>query len=102
MKFLRIILITSLIAFYSEAQESEAPPTNLDQLLELVKEGKSKEQAANKKREEEFKRSRNNQARILQEEKDELKRQEDIADALEEEAIDYINSKGYKIIDNSI
>ena len=85
MKFLRIILITSLIAFYSEAQENEAPPTNLDQLLELVKEGKSKEQAANKKREEEFKRSRNNQARILQEEKDELKRQEDIADALEEE-----------------
>ena len=49
MKFLRIILITSLIAFYSEAQENEAPPTNLDQLLELVKEGKSKEQAANKK-----------------------------------------------------
>jgi len=85
MKFLRIILITSLIAFYSEAQENEAPPSNLDQLLELVKEGKSKEQAANKKREEEFKRSRNNQARILQEEKDELKRQEDIADALEEE-----------------
>ena len=73
MKFLRIILITSLIAFYSEAQESEAPPTNLDQLLELVKEGKSKEQAANKKREEEFKRARNNQARILQEEKDELR-----------------------------
>ena len=57
MRYLKILLLTSLItSSYVFAQEAETPPpTNLDKLLELVKEGKTKEQAANRKREAEFK-----------------------------------------------
>ena len=44
MKFLKITFLTFLIVSgYSFAQESEVQaPSNLDKLLELVKEGKSK------------------------------------------------------------
>ena len=60
-------------------------PTNLDKLLELVKEGKSKEQSENTKREAEFKAARDQQDQILKAEQRELARQERIADQLEEE-----------------
>ena len=87
MRYLKILLLTSLItSSYVFAQEVETPPpTNLDKLLELVKEGGSKEQAANKKREEEFKASRDKQDQILKAEQRELARQERIADQLEAE-----------------
>ena len=88
MKYLKIILLTSLItSSYVFAQEEveTPPPTNLDKLLELVKEGKTKEQAANRKRESEFKASRDKQNQILKAEQRELARQEKIADQLEEE-----------------
>ena len=87
MKYLKIILLTSLIASsYVFAQEVETPPpTNLDKLLELVKEGKTKEQSENRKREAEFKASRDKQDQILKAEQRELARQERIADQLEAE-----------------
>ena len=87
MKYLKIILFTSLIASsYVFAQEVETPPpTNLDKLLELVKEGKTKEQSENRKREAEFKASRDKQDQILKAEQRELARQERIADQLEAE-----------------
>ena len=46
MKYLKIFLLSFfVISSYSYAQETEVEaPTNLDKLLELVKEGKSKEQ----------------------------------------------------------
>jgi biopolymer transport protein ExbB len=53
-------------------------------LLELVKEGKSKEQAENDRREDEFISARNRQGEILAAEQRELARQERIADELEE------------------
>jgi biopolymer transport protein ExbB len=53
--------------------------------LELVKEGKSKEQSENTKREAEFKAARDQQDQILKAEQRELARQERIADQLEEE-----------------
>ena len=89
MKYLKITFLSLLIVSgYTFAQEAEAPaPTNLDQLLELVKEGKSKEQGVNKKREAEFKASRDKQDQILKAEQRELVRQEKIADQLEEEFI---------------
>ena len=80
--FLTLLLFVS---FSSVSQESEeAVPTNLDKLLELVKEGKDQEQAENDQREEEFKNSRNRQQEILSAEQRELARQERIADELEE------------------
>ena len=87
MRYLKILLLTSLItSSYAFAQEAETPPpTNLDKLLELVKEGKTKEQAANRKREAEFKASRDKQDQILKAEQRELARQERIADQLEAE-----------------
>ena len=87
MRYLKILLLTSLIASsYAFAQEAETPPpTNLDKLLELVKEGKTKEQASNRKREAEFKASRDKQDQILKAEQRELARQERIADQLEAE-----------------
>ena len=87
MRYLKILLLTSLItSSYAFAQEAETPPpTNLDKLLELVKEGKTKEQSANRKREAEFKASRDKQDQILKAEQRELARQERIADQLEAE-----------------
>ena len=52
MKYIKILLLGFfVISSYSYAQETEADaPSNLDKLLELVKEGKSKEQSENKKK----------------------------------------------------
>ena len=87
MKLLKILLLSLLISSsYIFAQEADVEaPTNLDKLLELVKEGKSKEQSENTKREEEFKAARDQQDQILKAEQRELARQERIADQLEEE-----------------
>ena len=82
-KYLLTLLL--LVSFSSFAQESDEPaPTNLDKLLELVKEGKDQEQSENDLREEEFKNSRDRQQEILSAEQRELARQERIADELEE------------------
>ena len=87
MKYLKILLLSLLIiSSYAFAQETDVEaPTNLDKLLELVKEGKSKEQTENTKREAEFKAARDQQDQILKAEQRELARQERIADQLEEE-----------------
>ena len=87
MKYLKILLFSLMIlSSYSFAQETDVEaPTNLDKLLELVKEGKSKEQTENTKREAEFKAARDQQDQILKAEQRELARQERIADQLEEE-----------------
>ena len=87
MKYLKIFLLSLLIfSSYTFAQEADVDaPTNLDKLLELVKEGKSKEQSENTKREAEFKAARDQQDEILKIEQRELARQERIADQLEEE-----------------
>ena len=87
MKFLKIFLLSLLIfSSYIFSQEADVDaPTNLDKLLELVKEGKSKEQSENTKREAEFKAARDQQDQILKAEQRELARQERIADQLEEE-----------------
>jgi biopolymer transport protein ExbB len=89
MKFLKTIFLTFLIvSSYSFAQESEVQaPSNLDKLLELVKEGKSKEQGENKQREADFKAARDKQDQILKAEQRELARQERIADQLEAEFV---------------
>ena len=87
MKYLKIFLLSLLIfSSYTFAQETDVDaPTNLDKLLELVKEGKSKEQSENTKREAEFKAARDQQDQILKAEQRERARQERIADQLEEE-----------------
>ena len=87
MKYFKILLLSLLIiSSYAFAQETDVEaPTNLDKLLELVKEGKSKEQSENTKREAEFKAARDQQDQILKAEQRELARQERIADQLEEE-----------------
>jgi len=87
MKYLKIFLLSLLIfSSYIFSQEADVDaPTNLDKLLELVKEGKSKEQSENTKREAEFKAARDQQDQILKTEQRELARQERIADQLEEE-----------------
>ena len=88
MRAIKILLISSLLFSANLlAQEAEtAPaPTNLDKLLELVKEGRTQEQSENDKREAEFKASRDKQNEILKAEQRELARQERIADQLEEE-----------------
>ena len=87
MKYLKILLLSLfIISSYAFAQETDVEaPTNLDKLLELVKEGKSKEQTENTKREAEFKAARDQQDQILKAEQRELARQERIADQLEEE-----------------
>ena len=57
MKNFRIILLLlfSSISFQSIAQsDEEVQPTNMDKLLEVVREGRSKEKAENQKRETEF------------------------------------------------
>ena len=87
MKYIKITLFSFLIlSSYIHAQEGvEKAPTNLDQLLELVKKGKFLEQAENRKREVEFKAKVDEQDAILKREQEELRNQEMIADQLEEE-----------------
>ena len=87
MKYIKITLLSFLIiSSYIHAQEDvDKAPTNLDQLLELVKKGKFQEQAENRKREVEFKAKVDEQDAILRREQRELERQERIADQLEED-----------------
>ena len=87
MKKLLSPLLFVLLAFFNINAQEElevVEPSNLDMLLELVKEGKSKEQAENDRREDEFISARNRQGEILAAEQRELARQERIADELEE------------------
>jgi len=87
MRYLKILFLSFLILSADAfAQESAVDaPSNLDKLLELVKEGKTKEQSENTKREREFKAARDKQGDILKAEQRELARQERIADQLEAE-----------------
>jgi biopolymer transport protein ExbB len=87
MKKLLFTSLFVLLAFFNINAQEElevVEPSNLDVLLELVKEGKSKEQAENDRRENEFISARNRQGEILAAEQRELARQERIADELEE------------------
>ena len=80
------LLILSLTNFvFAQDAEEVAEISTVDALLALVKEGKTKEQAANNDRENKFLANKNKQASILASEKRELARQEKIADTLETE-----------------
>ena len=80
---LAISFNTSLFA--QDSEEDAVEVSTVEQLLMLVKEGKTKEQSANSDREAKFMAEKNNQAAILAAEKRELARQERIADQLEAE-----------------
>ena len=88
-KYLPILFVLSLtLNTFIFAQESESDETEIstvEALLQLVKEGKTKEQSANAEREAKFMANKNQQAAILAAEKRELARQERIADQLEAE-----------------
>ena len=80
---LSLTLNTFVVAQESEGDEAEI--STVEALLQLVKEGKTKEQSANADREAKFMANKNEQAAILAAEKRELARQERIADQLEAE-----------------
>ena len=88
-KYLSILFVLSLtLNTFVVAQESEgdeAEISTVEALLQLVKEGKTKEQSENADREAKFMANKNEQATILAAEKRELARQERIADQLEAE-----------------
>ena len=88
-KYLSILFVLSLtLNNFVSAQDSEGQETEIstvEALLQLVKEGKTKEQSANADREAKFMANKNEQAAILAAEKRELARQERIADQLEAE-----------------
>ncbi len=88
-KYLSILFVLSLtlntFVFAQESEGDEAEISTVEALLELVKEGKTKEQSANADREAKFMANKNEQAAILAAEKRELARQERIADQLEAE-----------------
>lgn len=88
-KYLSIIFVLSLtfntFIFAQESEGDEAEISTVEALLQLVKEGKTKEQSANADREAKFMANKNEQAAILAAEKRELARQERIADQLEAE-----------------
>jgi len=88
-KYLSILFVLSLtLNNFVSAQDSEGEETEIstvEALLQLVKEGKTKEQSANADREAKFMANKNQQAAILAAEKRELARQERIADQLEAE-----------------
>ena len=65
-----------------DATEEVVEVSTVEALLALVKEGKTKEQAANDERENKFLANKNKQASILAAEKRELASQEKIADTL--------------------
>ena len=82
-KFLSILFVLSLsysaIVIAQESDDADAPEVStVQELLMLVKEGKTKEQTENSKREAEFLANKNKQASILAAEKRELARQERI------------------------
>ena len=71
--FKNIFISLLISSSYTFAQEADVDaPTNLDKLLELVKEGKSKEQSENTKREAEFTAGRDQQDQILRQNKESL------------------------------
>ena len=88
-KYLSILFVLSLtlntFIFAQESESDEAEISTVEALLQLVKEGKTKEQSANAEREAKFMANKNEQAAILAAEKRELARQERIADQLEAE-----------------
>ncbi len=88
-KYLPILFVLSLtlntFIFAQESESDEAEISTVEALLQLVKEGKTKEQSANAEREAKFMANKNQQAAILAAEKRELARQERIADQLEAE-----------------
>ena len=88
-RYLSILFVLSLtLNTFVVAQESEgdeAEISTVEALLQLVKEGKTKEQSENADREAKFMANKNEQAAILAAEKRELARQERIADQLEAE-----------------
>ena len=81
--FLSLTLNTFVVAQESEGDEAEI--STVEALLQLVKEGKTKEQSENADREAKFMANKNEQAALLAAEKRELARQERIADQLEAE-----------------
>ena len=87
--YLSILFVLSLtfnnFVFAQESEGDEAEISTVEALLQLVKEGKTKEQSANADREAKFMANKNEQAAILAAEKRELARQERIADQLEAE-----------------
>jgi len=88
-KYLSIIFVLSLtlntFVFAQESEGDEAEISTVEALLQLVKEGKTREQSENADREAKFMANKNEQAAILAAEKRELARQERIADQLEAE-----------------
>ncbi len=88
-KYLPILFVLSLtlntFILAQESESDEAEISTVEALLQLVKEGKTKEQSANAEREAKFMANKNEQAAILAAEKRELARQERIADQLEAE-----------------
>ena len=79
-----VLVFFIFASFLLAAREDVTTPTNLDQLLELVKVNSTDEQEINQKREAEFNAKVNQQDAILKSEQRELARQERIADQLEE------------------
>ena len=76
-KFLLILFVLSLsyssIVIAQESDDADAPEVStVEELLMLVKEGKTKEQTENSKREAEFLANKNKQAEILAAEKENL------------------------------
>jgi len=88
-KYLSILFLLSIsfngFIFAQDAEEEAVEVSTVEALLSLVKEGKTKEQSENAKREARFMANKNKQAEILAAEKRELARQERIADQLEAE-----------------
>ena len=84
-----IIALGSVGAAAQEGQDPTAPAgekaTSLNELLELVKQGRINEARENEARERRFQQNKASQQRLLNEAKAELKRQEAISDRLERE-----------------
>ena len=82
---LTLVLSFNVVLLAQDAEEEAVEVSTVEQLLMLVKEGKTQEQSANSEREAKFIAEKNNQASILAAEKRELARQEKMADQLEAE-----------------
>ena len=80
-----LVLSFNTFIFAQEAEDDTPEVSTVEALLKLVREGKTKEQSENSKREAQFMADKNKQAGILAAEKRELARQERIADQLEAE-----------------
>lgn len=80
-----LLLAPTQNAFSQEEAQEASTPSTMEELLELVKEGKAREQSENAKREKEFLDNKDQQAQLLEREKREEARQERIAAELEAE-----------------